>query len=47
MDVLPRLKGQFTGGKEMKNTTPGLDLKHSSLLMLKIKGGNENLGLPD
>lgn len=29
----------------MKNTTPGLDLKHSRLLMFKMKGENGNLGL--
>lgn len=46
-NILPHLKGQLPRGEEMKNAILGLDLKHISLLMLKMRGRDGNLGLSD
>ena len=40
MALLPHVKGQLLGGEEMKTITPGLDLKHLSLLMFQMRGGD-------
>ena len=43
MDILSHLKGLLPGGKKIKTAIPGLDLKHTSLLMFKMRGGDWNL----